>query len=828
MSVWLGTGKRSARRVLRGRRDEIGVALVMVVLVLSALAIIGTPFVVSMVLHDRSSKNFSGEVEARLAAESYRNHALAQLENSHVSVEWEDEKDELEEEREDGGTRRTSLLGGRNKPGSRKSTGRRSGNTQRRSLIGRGSKGGRSKRDDERVLESSAKGPSKASFDGDDERNISFPTSVSLPGDAPPDPNAAEDGVVSFRDPKGITASVEVFDEQGKIHLDTAPPNLIANIFGVSRLAKKLDRSDDILYLEDGTQFRGDGDKDTLDGAVVIVHPKTGLPEVVTYHTKGADQLGGLFRGAFFSITPTEGHPAGSFVYDLKGWKVGFHRYWSPKLGGFHPKALGEFRSVEGMREIAHWQIASLFLNRFRGGGLSKSVLDAAKVRGSKLRDMGLDASMLDGEVDRMDVRQIRDYQRATSALRKLRFDSKLLKRLESRRGPYVVLELAARLRGAKRKEVKKVENEIEDSLDEEAKSRKKINIDPKYARRVLEHMGRVYQVAGIETILPEDLEYHRDAFTVHSVRDARWSEPQALIGDASAAASKSSLAVPRASDFNPGTIVRIRRHDARDRSEYNVVRASGGADTGQIELRYPLRASYRAYTATVEAMERHPINVNSATRKVLGAVFTGVQGRDRKAVVTPYEADRLAARVVDARPLRGHEDFYDLLVGAASSNVIDSEDVKSLFVNAVQPSNYFLRNATTGFSYATADVYTIESRAILRSPAGKEIAQARFREIVDSCPAGIRQGGLISQVDFSDGIYLEDPENTPRFPENNHQYRLRFPGRLSHLMQTRPLLLHRELRVFPGADLSSLRLFPSETPRNSLVKYTFEEVERF
>ena len=26
MSVWLGTGKRSARRVLRGRRDEIGVA----------------------------------------------------------------------------------------------------------------------------------------------------------------------------------------------------------------------------------------------------------------------------------------------------------------------------------------------------------------------------------------------------------------------------------------------------------------------------------------------------------------------------------------------------------------------------------------------------------------------------------------------------------------------------------------------------------------------------------------------------------------------------------------------------------------------------------
>ena len=31
----------------------------------------------------------------------------------------------------------------------------------------------------------------------------------------------------------------KVLDEQGKINLDTAPPDLIANIFGVSQLARQ-------------------------------------------------------------------------------------------------------------------------------------------------------------------------------------------------------------------------------------------------------------------------------------------------------------------------------------------------------------------------------------------------------------------------------------------------------------------------------------------------------------------------------------------------------------------------------------------------------------
>ena len=53
---------------------------------------------------------------------------------------------------------------------------------------------------------------------------------------------------------------------------------------------------------------------------------------------------------------------AGSFVYDLRGWKAGYHRLWARQEGGFHPRELTRFSSVEGLREIASWQIASLFV----------------------------------------------------------------------------------------------------------------------------------------------------------------------------------------------------------------------------------------------------------------------------------------------------------------------------------------------------------------------------------------------------------------------------------------------------------------------------------
>ncbi|HLU47174.1 MAG TPA: hypothetical protein VK116_03790, partial [Planctomycetota bacterium] len=68
-------------------------ALIMVLIVLSTLAVIGTPFVLSMVLRDRASQGFAGKVRAYQAAVMARNHAIARLEETsypeELAREWE-------------------------------------------------------------------------------------------------------------------------------------------------------------------------------------------------------------------------------------------------------------------------------------------------------------------------------------------------------------------------------------------------------------------------------------------------------------------------------------------------------------------------------------------------------------------------------------------------------------------------------------------------------------------------------------------------------------------------------------------------------------------
>ena len=796
------------------------VALIMVILVLSALAVIGTPFVLSMLLHDRASKNFAGRIAATRAAESARSHAIAELLETSRPVEWEREKEVLDEQRAEGPAR-TSLLGGRNRSSRNRSAGALE--RRRRSGVRGGSDEGREK---ER-RPTSERGPSSADHDPASELAVSVPSSLRLPNTAPPDPNAAEAGVVSFGSTQGLSVSVDVRDEQGKICLDTAPPNLIANIFGVSQLAYEFGPNDRELVLDDGSAFRGDEDDESLDGAVVIVDAKTLRTEVVTYSTLKGDRLGGLFRGAFFSVPSTSAIRAGSFVWDLKGWKVGLHRFRDAKYGGFDGRSLSRFRSVSAMREIAEWQLAAFFVGRVRGGGLPKELIEQSGLRMKNLTKLGIDPSVFSGAGERPDPKFVMEYRRAEKALSRLRFSRKLLQQLIKRRGPHLVLELAARLRGAKRKEVRAVESEMKALLASEAKQRKALRLPKKYVRAAVKNLDEVFNTAGIETLLPEDLEYHRDRFTVHSRVDSLWSEPQALLDELSTAGPTWQTSVPRAMEFSRHTVVRLRSHASRRRSEYNSVADGGLGMPGGVRLEYPVRRHYKAYGATIEALQRHPVNVNTASREVLRAVFTGVRGKDHRYVVTPYEADRLAARIKSGGGLTGFEAFRELLLDAAKAKIIKEQCVVPLFVNAVQPNHPLVVGSTTGLCFASRDVYEIESRGILRSPAGREFAQARFREIVHVSPAGTLLTGAVSQADLADGIFWQDPRGG-FYPEQRARTLIPFTGVRSHLVASRPLMLHHGRYIVPGADLGSLRLVTAETPIEGLAGSLVAEPERF
>ena len=69
----------------RAYAREHGMALILVVLVLTALVAIGTPFVISMKLQERGSIHTEARQRAHLAATSARNHAVAHLFNQHAS-----------------------------------------------------------------------------------------------------------------------------------------------------------------------------------------------------------------------------------------------------------------------------------------------------------------------------------------------------------------------------------------------------------------------------------------------------------------------------------------------------------------------------------------------------------------------------------------------------------------------------------------------------------------------------------------------------------------------------------------------------------------------
>ncbi|HVR74471.1 MAG TPA: hypothetical protein VMT52_09075, partial [Planctomycetota bacterium] len=830
-----------------------GVALIMVLLVLSALAIIGAPFVISMALQDKASLNFSGAIAARHAAEGARNHAIAQLSRTVYGAEWEEEARMLDAERPRGPILSQS---GRSSPYSRgfdapprpqrrgmitrkdlgeKTQPRREERRGSSRLRGRGedpsgdkeNPGGKESLPE--TLRVSKKGPSPREFDLEDELEARPAGAVEVPvggaGGAPAAPGKASATVrIRFEDPQGITAAAVIEDEQGKIHLNTAPPSLLGNLFGVSQLAHPLARGATSIVLDDASMFRGDSDPGTIDGALVI---GDGVGEVVTYRRKLGDVLEDCFRGAYLSLPGQEVYPVGTFVRDLRGWKVAYHRLWARREGGFHPRELTRFASVESIREISSWQVASLFVTRFRGEGFGPEFLRENGVNPRKLTDLGLDPYIFTDRRGDAGLARKEALEDAKKELRRLRVSGALIQKLLDARGAAVVIDLAARLHGAGKEQVEKVRTDLEKSLSSDR--RRAPRLLGRYLTQALEDLAEAYQTPGIETIEPEDLEWLRGSVTVHSHAAGEWSEAQGVLDDVAMQSPAPTARIGRSSDLNRGTVLRIRSLSDESSVEFNEAAATPGSGTqGGVTFAYPIDGTIKGHDGLIEGLLRHPVNINTASRRVLAAVFTGVRGHDSKEGVTPYEADQLALLVLKSRPFNGHEQFQKLLEDAVRARAIDGADVQPLLVNAVAPSHSSLSVSTTGFTYASGDVYTIESRGILRSPAALEIAHAAFREIVEVSAPRRLSLGLLTQADFADGVYLRDPYvGVGSFPENHHQYLLGFPGTRSHLLLTRPLLLHRAPLSFPGGDIGSLRLFPSETPEGS-GRWTVGEVYHF
>jgi hypothetical protein len=830
-----------------------GVALVMVLLVLSVLALVAGPFAVSMALHDRQSRRSEGEEKARWGAEAGRNHAIALLSKTHTARESDLEAVELEKLRPPDPDRRAQYQPapqatyGRSQASSSSGSGRtrrhgvhavkradlgddsparrQNGPMGRRALDARNRQATGTDLPAPTNLLVSEKGPPPKSYDPPEDLKAELPAKVAL--DDPDDPDA----VIGF-DQNGLSTSVTVEDEQAKINVNTAPPNLMANLLGVSRLARPLEAGAVSLLLEDGSVFRTDADPRTIDGAVVVVHSENGRVEAITYRSRRENELQDCFRGAFLSVPYDKEFPEGSFVYDLRGYKIGHHQLRAQAEGGFAPSRLAEFATIEGIREIASWQIASLFLIRFRGEGLTAEFLEKNGINTKKLEELGLDPAIFAVEDPRKDKGLKAELEAAVKSLRKLHVQGAVIEGLKKARGARGVIGFEARVANLKPAEAQKSAVEMQKALERDRRAAPQFS--RKYLEEALANLGEVYRTPGMETLLPEELDRLRDSITVSSQVPARWSEAQSNPDPLPAGPTwNESFRSARPGELGGGALVRLRPRKAPGEVEFNrLVHRGKTVPVGGYQLAYPLLRSYPAGEAWIDALERHPVNVNTASERVLRAVFTGVAGfkqtKDGDHTVSPAEAARLAALVVQKLPLKSHADFQQLLYQAADAEAIDSEDIEPLLLNAIHPNDPRLKISTTGFCYATGDVYTIDSLSVLRSEAGSQVAAAHLREIVEiSAPEPLRLG-LFSQADYQSELFLRDPF-TAQAPEDHAFHSVSFPGIRGHLVVSSPLLLRSPLGSFKprnqktgfaewplaGGEVGTLRLITGESTQN-------------
>ncbi len=719
-------------------------ALLMVILVLSALAAIGTPFVISMKLQEKGAARSLAQQRASLAAQSARSHALSKLFDTHHSRERD-----------------------RWRPG-----------TEAPDLI-----------------------------DGLDELKVDFPatiTSVPVVGTAPE--------VFQMRGDSAVILDARVTDEQGKININSAMPNLIGNMLAGSHLSEAISYETDIgeLPLDDTSSFPADDDPETVDGVVVILNPLFFTVEAISYTGKTEKALTGIFRGQYLSGTWE--HQKGWPVFDLRGLKVFLHR-----LANLSDGDIATFRTPIGIRQIADWSVVPYFLQTLAVVGLSFENMADWGLTTEMLVRAGIDPSLLQKEPEEVDEAE---YRKA----RKLFLDNNIPKEvvdlLESIRGKAAVIEAAEVVEGfgltkARGNAFKGV------YLTFIAPELKKIKKRGKsYFPSAILAYQEIFDIPGMETFSAFEFEQIRDLITTSSTQPRAWSQEQMVEGEItnSALLGVPQMRLPRYDFFNPGTVVRIRSINDPSKVEYGLAAGAfptprggfrgmgtGAIFQGGVILKEPLKFEWAEREAMVSAALRHPININTAPRRVIEAVLTGLS-TDRFEQnfngVTVKEARGLTDLLLEAMPISGFAAFREVVEAAQLSGVLDGGDSESILINALNPNQPRLSISTTGFCYATSEIYTVESTGVARSPVGTPQATVRYREVIEVAPPDPLSLRLETQQDWA-SIYATRDPGGGRFSRFNTTF---VPGRASNLVVSGPIPLNRRKFTGPSLDEGTLR----------------------
>lgn len=755
-----------------------GMALILVVLVLSALVLIGTPFILSMTLQEQGSVHTAAQERARLGAESARNYAVTRLFATHPARET--------------GIR---VIGG---------TVTSSSGTAIQSIDYPNHK-----------------------IDDLEELEVVIPPELSLEPIGGGNESSVARARVEQRPPSFVMQSatdqllaVEVEDEQGKINLNTVPPILLGNLLGGSQLSESVnyDVTTTEIPVVDPTVFRSDGDPDTVDGVVVIMNPLIFTMEAVSYRHRTETHLTGCFRGEYMSV-PQE-HREGWPVFDLRAFKVYLHRYYNLEAG-----ELRTYRTPQAIREIAEWSVVPYFLKNLAVLGLNVRNMDEFGLTTEMLLRAGLDEMLLERKEAEYDEGE---YKEAMRKLEKAGVPDELVDLVERARGRAAMIEAAEVL---EKLNIGKLEMAfVGTAFEGEIKKQlNKLKANTKtYFPKGIEAYKEIFDQPGLETFTAGDFEDIRDLVTVTSGIAQAWSDEQSVIGEVSTNSliGFPSLQVANYSFFNPGTLVRIRSLEDPAKVEYHLAmgaiplpsgggrgaRMRGSVFAGGIVLKEPLRFEYKEREAVVAAMLRNPVNINTASRRVIEAVLAGVSQLDMgggavRRVVDTKEARKLTERLLERRPILGFAHFKQIVEEASAAGELDSKDVALVLMNAQNPNHSSLSVSSVGFCYESSDVYSIETTAIINNPAGMEIASQRIREVIEVAPPDPLQIRIESQADFATHQFSRAAPDRNRWSSSSTW----LPGREGNLMMTEPVPLHQKGWESPSETVGSVKALTTE-----------------
>ncbi|MEK7467498.1 MAG: hypothetical protein AAB074_08815 [Planctomycetota bacterium] len=239
-----------------------------------------------------------------------------------------------------------------------------------------------------------------------------------------------------------------------------------------------------------------------------------------------------------------------------------------------------------------------------------------------------------------------------------------------------------------------------------------------------------------------------RDYLTEASGRPAAWIAPQTIrwAHDDQSQKGLVRFALDDMKHISPGIRVRI--------SSAKYVQVAEVLDIDTKFRMFGLKGAPEAaeVDALLEIEQRHPLNINTASREALAACFEGLALRAHVADdrVTRNEATQLANAMV-SKTFEKWEDFYDFLSDQLELNVISGYDYAAIALNAKWPTDYELAcTGTMPFTLQSWNLVTVAARGQLERPNRTVGGECDVREIVEVAPAGTLKWRCVSQEDFT------------------------------------------------------------------------------